>query len=80
MVRNSTTLGAIKCKTSLWLIASSAGKFAIVLVANSLATKRVRSDAKHALLRDLAQNEHDDDVMTMGGDGGDDDVNDDAVS
>ena len=32
------------------------------------------------LLRDLAQNEHDDDVMTMGGDGGDDDVNDDAVS
>ena len=32
------------------------------------------------MLGDLGPNGHDDDVMTMGGDGGDDDVNDDAVS
>ena len=36
------------------------------------------TDALRAHVRDLSPNGHDDDVMTMGGDGGDDDVNDDS--
>ena len=77
MVRNWRTTGAIKCKTSLWLIASSAGKFAIVLVANTMIN--MPHNTMHCT-GDLGPNGHDDDVMTMGGNGGDDDVNDDGVS
>ena len=61
------------------------------VVAHSLALKEIRhfpcgkqarkkDERCSARLRDLGQNRHDDDVMTMGGDGDDDDANDDSVS
>ena len=71
-----TLLSNIASENTLWLIASASRKFAIVRVAKRLGKKGERCTAR---LRDLGQNRHDDDVMTMGGDGGDDDVNDDAV-
>ena len=61
------------------------------VVAHSLALKEIRhfpcgkqarkkDERCSARLRDLGENRHDDDVMTMGGDGDDDDANGDSVS
>ena len=49
-------------------------------ISNAINAKHARQDDDDVRLGDLGPNGHDDDVMTMGGDGGDDDVNDDAVS